>query len=184
MYPIRAGAARSVSPSSAPCLQAASDAAPARLQKHDLHLRRFEFSRALDDVLEREVTRRRPELTMAVMAELQRRGALAAAVAGRHGASLRRLCNFLGKQLARPHVTGTAAEAAGVVADVYADRTGCGDPDVDLAIDGLRAALDRHLAYLDGLWTLKGGLDMLLAAAAAGDGGGTPAPQRLQVETS
>ncbi|XP_037079662.1 LOW QUALITY PROTEIN: U3 small nucleolar RNA-associated protein 15 homolog [Pollicipes pollicipes] len=68
--------------------ESAAAAAPLRIQldKYDLHLRRFEFSRALDAVLEREVVRRQPERTVAVLQELMRRGALPAAVAGRQGA--------------------------------------------------------------------------------------------------
>jgi len=140
------------------------------LEKHDQHLRRFEFSRSLDAVLEREVTRKQPERTVAVLQELLRRGALAAAVAGRRGAALRRLCTFLSRHLVKPRFTGTVMAAAGVVAEVYGEQVGRGDQDVDLAVEGLRAAVEKHMGYLEGLWSLQGGLDMMLAAAAA-DGG-------------
>ncbi|XP_043217854.1 U3 small nucleolar RNA-associated protein 15 homolog [Amphibalanus amphitrite] len=149
-----------------------ASAAPIRqqLDNYDRHLRRFEFSRALDAVMERQVTRKQPERAVAVMQELLRRGALSAAVAGRPALSVRKLCTFVGKHLSQPRFSLTLLDAAEVIVEAYSDRVGRGDPDLDLALDGLRAAVEKHSEYLESLYALQGGLDMLLAAAAAGDG--------------
>ena len=109
---------------------------------------------------------------MAVLQELTRRGALATAVAGRPAAAVRRLCTFVGKHLSQPRFTAVLLDAAEVIADAYSDRVGRGDQDLDLAMDGLRTAVDQHFEYLESLYALQGGLDMLLAAAAAGAGEG------------
>ena len=168
-------ACSSVAPPSTPLYRSRqAAAAPIRqqLENYDRHLRRFEFSRALDAVLERQVTRKQPERTVAVLQELTRRGALATAVAGRPAAAVRRLCTFVGKHLSQPRFTAVLLDAAEVIADAYSDRVGRGDQDLDLAMDGLRTAVEQHFEYLESLYALQGGLDTLLAAAGAGEGAG------------
>ena len=136
------------------------------------------------------MTRRQPERAVAVLHELMRRGALPAAVAGRPAPSVRKLCTFVGRHLSQPRFTMTLLDAAEVIVDAYRDRVGRGDADLDLALDGLRAAVEKHTDYLESLYALQGGLDMLLAAAAAGDGAKlaeTPAQkdsEKMEVEVA
>uniref|UniRef100_A0A3B4D419 U3 small nucleolar RNA-associated protein 15 homolog n=1 Tax=Pygocentrus nattereri TaxID=42514 RepID=A0A3B4D419_PYGNA len=79
------------------------------LQKHDRQLKCFQVSKALDTALEVSICiwRRfhKPEVTVAVMTELNRRGTLKNALAGRDEQSLTTLLNFLIKYVcAHSHI--------------------------------------------------------------------------------
>ena len=83
--------------------------------KHDQHLRRFEHSRALDCVLRPFFARRYPDVVVAVMAELRRRGALRPALAGRDPAASKEVAaavNFVGRHIGEPRHADTLVHVA------------------------------------------------------------------------
>ncbi|KAG9355047.1 hypothetical protein JZ751_001760 [Albula glossodonta] len=65
------------------------------LQGYDKQLKSFQVSKALDTVLEARIRLKTPEVTVAVMQELRRRGTLKNALAGRDERSLSVLLSFL-----------------------------------------------------------------------------------------
>jgi len=66
--------------------------------KFDTHLRKFEHAKALDEAT-RPFYRNRPEVPVAVLAELQRRHALKPALAGRDEKQLARVISFICRYL-------------------------------------------------------------------------------------
>lgn len=66
-----------------------------QLEKYDKQLKSFQVSKALDTVLEPSIRTKTPEVTVAVMQELNRRGTLKNALAGRDEKSLSALLSFL-----------------------------------------------------------------------------------------
>ena len=55
----------------------------AKESRHDHFLRKFEYSKALDQVLKPYVMKKHPDYTYSVLRELQRRNGLRTAIAGR-----------------------------------------------------------------------------------------------------
>ena len=60
-------------------------------------MRKFEHSRALDQVLKAYVVSRRPEVTYSVVQELKRRNALRTALAGRNEKELTMVLGYVNK---------------------------------------------------------------------------------------
>ena len=67
----------------------------AKESRHDHFLRKFEYSKALDQVLKPYVMKKHPEYTFSVLRELQRRKGLRTAIAGRDEKSLVPLLQYL-----------------------------------------------------------------------------------------
>ena len=67
----------------------------AKESRHDYFLRKFEYSKALDQVLKPYVMKKYPDYTYSVLRELQRRNGLRTAIAGREGKSLVPLLQYL-----------------------------------------------------------------------------------------
>jgi U3 small nucleolar RNA-associated protein 15 len=67
----------------------------AKESRHDHFLRKFEYSKALDQVLKPYVMKKHPDYTYSVLRELQRRNGLRTAIAGRDEKSLVPLLQYL-----------------------------------------------------------------------------------------
>lgn len=68
--------------------------------RHDYFLRKFEYTKALDQVLKPYVMRKHPEYTFSVLRELKRRNGLKTAVGGRDEKSLVPLLQYLHRNIA------------------------------------------------------------------------------------
>ncbi|KAK2848448.1 hypothetical protein Q7C36_010130 [Tachysurus vachellii] len=89
------------------------------LQKHDRLLKSFRVSKALDTALETWRRVNKPEVTVAVMIELNRRGTLRNALAGRDEQSLTTLLNFLLKNVTDSRFSHVLLMVADVIVDLY-----------------------------------------------------------------
>ncbi|KAM4808905.1 U3 small nucleolar RNA-associated protein 15 homolog [Rhinophrynus dorsalis] len=89
------------------------------LKKYDKLLKGFQMSKALDAVLETQIRMQKPEVTVAVMNELKRRGTLKNALAGRDEKQLSTLLNFLLKHLVEPRFAPVLLNVADQVIDIY-----------------------------------------------------------------
>lgn len=69
------------------------------MSKHDICLRKFNYSKALDCVMINYVVNKTPHVTVALMQELVRRQGLKRALAGRDGKSLVNIIKFLNKYI-------------------------------------------------------------------------------------
>ncbi|ESN98914.1 hypothetical protein HELRODRAFT_107075 [Helobdella robusta] len=91
------------------------------LSKYETYLKTFQYSKALDEVLETTLRTIHPEVTMTMLDELRRRQALNGALAGRTDKDLASLLTFLLKNFVPPHIS-TVTEVLNTVLDVYQDQ--------------------------------------------------------------
>ena len=70
--------------------------------KHDFYLRKFEYSKALDQVLKPYVAKKYPQYTYSLLRELERRNGLQTAISGRNEKQLLPLLQFLHRQITDP----------------------------------------------------------------------------------
>jgi len=138
------------------------------LPKYDKMLKRFEYSKALDAVLDLRVRTKSPEEVVAVLKELIRRSGLRGALAGRDIKSLGNLLKFLQKNLSNPNFMPSLVDVASILLDVYADQIGHW-PDLEELLLRLKDTLDQEVCYQRELFELMGGMDTLFAAANQGD---------------
>lgn len=132
------------------------------LERHDVLLRQFRHSAALDCVLAGGGARRSPEVAVAVIRELRRRRVLSTALAGRSGLQLRRLCRLVKRHLHRPTLTAPLARLALQLLEVYGGRREEGAT----LLTELSAVVDTQLSCAEHMQQLYGVLDMLGSAAA------------------
>jgi len=135
--------------------------------KHDTFLRKFEYSKALDQVLKIYVQRRYPEYTYSVLRELKRRKGLKTALGGRDEKSLGLLLQYLAKYINDPRFSKLLTEIMDVVLELYGSQIGsC--PSTDKLFMEIRNRVDREVRNIHQLSTLQGTVDLVLAAASAG----------------
>ena len=94
-----------------------------KLKPYDVHFRKFQHSKALDEALKIHVRVKTPEVTLAVMEELMRRQRLKIAVAGRTDREVAILLTFLSKNFCNVNFASTVMDVIDVVLQVYADKT-------------------------------------------------------------
>lgn len=89
------------------------------LKKYDKQLKSFEVSKALDTALQTWTRCKKPEVTVAVIMELNRRGTLRNALAGRNEESLTNLLHFLLKHITDPRFSRPLLTVGDIVLDLY-----------------------------------------------------------------
>ncbi|XP_023678962.1 U3 small nucleolar RNA-associated protein 15 homolog [Paramormyrops kingsleyae] len=132
------------------------------LQKYDKQLKSFQVSKALDTVLEPWIRVKKPEVTVAVMQELNRRGTLKNALAGRDERSLSTLLSFLIGNIVDSRFTPTLVIVAEMILDIYMRVMGQ-SPVVDKQILRLQELIEREIDYQQELVEVLGMLDTLFA---------------------
>uniref|UniRef100_A0A8C5GXV6 U3 small nucleolar RNA-associated protein 15 homolog n=1 Tax=Gouania willdenowi TaxID=441366 RepID=A0A8C5GXV6_GOUWI len=134
------------------------------LAKHDKQLKKFNVSKALDTALESWTRRRKPEVTVAVIKELNRRGTLKNALAGRDEQELSRILNFLIGNLVDARFTLVLVTPAEMILDIYRSIIGQ-SPVIDRQLLRLHELLERELDYQRELLEVLGMLDTLFASS-------------------
>lgn len=131
--------------------------------KHDYFLRKFEYSKALDQVLKPYVMKKFPEYTYSVLRELQRRNGLKTAIAGRDEKNLVPLLQYLNKNIVDARFSTFLMEVVDLTLDLYASSIGsC--PATDRIFAEIRKRVDKETRTLRQLMMLKGSLDLVLSA--------------------
>ncbi|XP_006627225.1 U3 small nucleolar RNA-associated protein 15 homolog [Lepisosteus oculatus] len=133
------------------------------LKKYDQQLKSFQVSKALDTVLERRVHIKRPEVTVAVIQELNRRGTLKNALAGRDEKSLTNLLNFLIRYMVDPRFTPVLVDAAEMVLEIYRHVVGQSAL-IDKQFVRLQETIEKEIDYQEELVEVLGMIDTLVAA--------------------
>jgi len=135
----------------------------AKESRHDHFLRKFEYSKALDQVLKPYVMKKHPEYTFSVLRELQRRNGLRTAIAGRDEKSLVPLLQYLHRNIADARFTAFLIEVIDLTLELYASTIGtC--PQTDRLFSDIRKRVDRETKTLRQLMMLKGSLDLVITA--------------------
>mmetsp|Transcript_24549 Transcript_24549/g.58253 ORF Transcript_24549/g.58253 Transcript_24549/m.58253 type:complete len:703 (-) Transcript_24549:63-2171(-) len=94
-----------------------------KLQKHDLAMKQFRYSDALDEAL----ATRRPTYVMGVLEELGKRRALTPALSNRDEESLEPILSFILRYIRKPYYTGLLAGISHRLIDIYASSKGHSD---------------------------------------------------------
>ncbi|CAB1320268.1 unnamed protein product [Coregonus sp. 'balchen'] len=134
------------------------------LAKYDKQLKRFNISKALDTALESWRKNRKPEITVAVMKELDRRGTLNNALAGRDEQNLSQLLNFLIGNVVDPRFTPVLVTATEMILDIYKAVVGQSSV-VDRQLVRLQELVEREIDYQQDLLEVLGMLDTLFASS-------------------
>lgn len=132
------------------------------LKKYDKLLRGFQVSAALDAVLETHVRNSNPEVTVAVMNVIDRRGTLKNALAGRDEKQLCVILNFLIKHTIDPRFTPILLNVAEKVIDIYSSVVNQ-SPVVDKLFLKLQDTLEKEITYQEELLEVLGMMDTLFA---------------------
>ncbi|XP_063819939.1 U3 small nucleolar RNA-associated protein 15 homolog [Pseudophryne corroboree] len=136
------------------------------MKKYDKQLRGFQVSAALDTVLETDITARTPEVTVAVMNEINRRGTLKNALAGRDEKQLSTILTFLIKRVVEPRFAPMLVNVAENVLDIYSSVINQ-SPIVDKLFLRLQDTLEKEISYQEELLEVLGMMDTLFATMAS-----------------
>ncbi|KAM3611270.1 uncharacterized protein V6R79_015797 [Siganus canaliculatus] len=134
------------------------------LAKYDRQLKKFNVSKALDTALETWTRFRKPEITVAVIKELDRRGTLKNALAGRDEQGLSQLLNFLIGNVVDSRFTPVLVTAAEMILDIYQSVIGQ-SPVVDRQLLRLQDLLEKEIDYQQELLEVLGMLDTMFASS-------------------
>lgn len=134
------------------------------LAKYDKQLKKFNVSKALDTALEAFLRTRKPEITVAVIKELDRRGKLRNALAGRDEQELSRLLSFLVGHLVDHRFAPVLVTAADMILDIYQSAIGQSSV-IDRQLLRLQELLEREIDYQQDLLEVLGMLDTMFACS-------------------
>ncbi|XP_077456772.1 U3 small nucleolar RNA-associated protein 15 homolog [Stigmatopora argus] len=133
------------------------------LAKHDKLLKSFNVTKALDAAMQSWTRHRKPEIPVAVIKELDRRGTLKNALAGRDEKEVSYLLNFLIGNLVDPRFAPVLVIAAELILDIYKSVVGQSSI-VDRQLLRLQELLERELDYQQDLLEVLGMLDTVFAS--------------------
>ncbi|NWH54580.1 UTP15 protein, partial [Fregata magnificens] len=132
------------------------------LRKYDKLLKSFHSSKALDAVLEPPIRLYTPEVTVAVMQELHRRGTLRSALAGRDEKQINLLLTFVARRVIEPRFTAVLVTVADMITDIYQPVVGQ-SAIVDRQFLRLQEAIGKEIDYQEELLEVLGMMDTLFA---------------------
>ncbi|KFZ46079.1 U3 small nucleolar RNA-associated protein 15, partial [Antrostomus carolinensis] len=132
------------------------------LRKYDKLLKSFQSSKALDAVLEPPIRLYTPEVTVAVMQELHRRGTLRSALAGRDEKQINLLLTFVARRVIEPRFTSVLVTVADMITDIYQPVVGQ-SAIVDRQFLKLQEAIGKEIDYQEELLEVLGMMDTLFA---------------------
>ncbi|KAM4710449.1 U3 small nucleolar RNA-associated protein 15 homolog isoform 1-T2 [Discoglossus pictus] len=135
------------------------------LSKYDKLLKGFQISKALDVVMEPGIRVSKPEITVAVMHELNRRGTLKNALAGRDEKYLSSLLAFLLKNVVNPRFSPILGNVAEQIIDIYSPIIGQSSI-IDKQFVRLQELLEKEISYQEELLEVLGMMDTLFATMA------------------
>nr|XP_033785155.1 U3 small nucleolar RNA-associated protein 15 homolog isoform X1 [Geotrypetes seraphini] len=132
------------------------------LKKYDKLLKGFQVSMALDAALETHLRAKTPEIAVAVMQELNRRGTLKNALAGRDERQLSVLLTFLLRNIIQPRFAPVLIHVAELIIDIYWPIIGQSTV-IDKQFLKLQELLENEMNYEQELLEVLGMMDTLFA---------------------
>lgn len=133
--------------------------------KYDKCLRKFEYRKALDCVLQRYIVNKNPQVTVSVCQELMKRKALHRALSSRNSKSLSSILRFLIKYISDYRFTRILIEMTNILLDVYEDSIHLQSAEVVKMFISLSKTVKEETELAEQLIQLQGGLQLLLAGA-------------------
>ncbi|KAF7998089.1 hypothetical protein HCN44_009487 [Aphidius gifuensis] len=148
--------------------------------KHDVCLRKFQYSKALDSVMIPFVANKTPQVSVALLQELTRRKGLTQALAGRDGKSLVTILKFIIKHIGTPRYGKVLIHVANVLMDVYEDNMDELGPEPRTMFTLLEQKLNEEEDLILSLTELEGKLHLLLSAAESAKAMSIKEPQAFE----
>lgn len=130
-----------------------------KLQKHDLAMKQFRYSDALDEAL----ATRRPRDVMGVLEELGKRRALTPALSNRDEESLEPILSFILRYIRKPHYTGLLIGISHRLIDIYASARGHSDK-VDQLFKKLKDQVSLETRAQRDVMKLVGQIESIIAS--------------------
>ncbi|XP_033229940.1 U3 small nucleolar RNA-associated protein 15 homolog [Belonocnema kinseyi] len=152
--------------------------------KYDSCLRKFQYSKALDEVMRPYVTNKQPHVTVSLLQELTRRQGLRQALAGREGKSLVTILKFLIRHVGSIRFGRVILHVANVLMDVYEDHLEELSSEPRTMFNLLAKKLDEEEELIMSLTELQGPLQMILSGAEAITSLTTIEPPSLEPSTA
>lgn len=140
--------------------------AEAHYQKH---LRKFDYTAALDAVLLPYVVNKTPHVTVSVMQELIRRQGLTRALAGRSQNSIANILRFICRYIGEYRFTRALVDAANILLDVYEDSFDTFVSKLGKEFLTLSKVLRKEEELTKRYMELEGAFDLIMAGASAGE---------------
>ncbi len=132
--------------------------------RHDTLLRKYEYSRALDQTLKPFVQRCKPEYCYSLLFELMRREGLRTALGGRDEKSLALVLTYVNRYIADMRFTRLLVHVGDILVDLYLPNHGMSER-IDKLFTDLGRRLAREVRYVEELARLQGAVDLVLAAS-------------------
>jgi len=134
---------------------------------YDVSLKKFEYSKALDQVLVKNCVNKTPEVTVAVIQELIRRQALTTSFQNRTQDSIAKILTFFNKYISEGRFTRVLIDATNIFLDVYESSFLSLVPAVQKLIIELNRRIRQEEQVTLEFLNLEGSLEMIMNAAAA-----------------
>lgn len=137
--------------------------------KHDKWLRKYEYTKALDEVLAPYVMNKNPQTTVALMKELIRRKGLERALAGRTDKSLATIIRFLIRYIGDHRFTRVLIDVVHILLNVYEAEFARFTGEIGKQFMYLAKKLHREEEISVEFLRLQGTLELVLAGASVGE---------------
>ncbi|XP_001355239.2 U3 small nucleolar RNA-associated protein 15 homolog [Drosophila pseudoobscura] len=136
-----------------------------KLQTYDVHLRKFNFKKALDEVLLPLQVEKHPENTVAVITELLQRRALDKALTERPDVVLIQFIDFLCTHMGEIRFMRPLMNAANTVLDIFEGSCVSYSLKVMEALQRLSTAIQAEIAVTVEMLQLKGAMDTIIGVS-------------------
>ncbi|KAG8035758.1 hypothetical protein G9C98_001414 [Cotesia typhae] len=148
--------------------------------RHDVFLRKFHYSKALDCVMVTYIVNKTPHVTVALLQELIRRHGLQQALAGRDGKSLVSILKFIIKYIGTPRFARILFHVTHVLMDLYEDTIDELNLESRTMFSLLHQKLNDEEELITSMTELQGALYMILSASESIQGTTIKEPQILE----
>ncbi|XP_015190250.1 PREDICTED: U3 small nucleolar RNA-associated protein 15 homolog [Polistes dominula] len=138
-----------------------------KISKHDVWLRKFQYSKALDSVMMPYIANKTPHVTVALLQELSKRQGLVKAIAGRDGKSLSNIIKFLIRHIGNVRFGRVLSHVANVLMDIYEDNLDELAAEPRNMFNLLAQKLEEEEDLITSLAQLQGTLQIILSGAEA-----------------
>lgn len=140
-----------------------------RLERYDMHLRKYEYSKCLDIVLKRKLMSQMPEVIVSVMQELIHRKGLERALASRDEKSVRVIIGFISCYIGEHRFMRVLIDVGMILLDVYEDKIHTMTTEGRGQFLNLLRTIERECTLTYDLLELQGSIDLLMASSDVGN---------------
>ncbi|ALC49528.1 CG3071 [Drosophila busckii] len=136
-----------------------------QLKLYDIHLRMYNYKKALDNVFVQKIIENHPERVVAVITELLHRDGLEASLKDRPEAVIIKFINFICKYVGETRFMRPLLNAANTLMDVFENNVVPYSKSMLVALEKLENAVQSEMKLTMQLMELKGALDMIIGSA-------------------